>query len=139
MIGTKWQDAFISRCIIAVVTTLRHNADPASSMVGFARNGDRLLFSTDLDKLKGKTLLRDPRLVACVLNPREPWSFVSVEGRVTIHLDNPIELRTAMLDAWVGHPDNIFDRADNERLMAGPSRAIFELVPDRVSGVVFPA
>ena len=79
-------------------------------MVSFARLGDRLYFTTTMNRAKARMLQRDPHAALTVLNPHEPWSFVSVDGTVVIHRDNP----------------------------DGPGRAMFELVPSRVSGVVFP-
>jgi PPOX class probable F420-dependent enzyme len=138
MLGTSEQDAFVSRSVAALVTTLRADGSPASSMVSFARKGDSLYFSTTIHRLKGKTLARDPRASITIVNPHEPWSFVSVEGRVTIHKDNPLDLRDFCLDYWASHPDYAWSRAEVARLMANSGRAVFELKPSRVSGTVFP-
>lgn len=37
-------------------------------MVGYGRKADRLFFSTTIDRLKGRSLARDPRIVLCILN-----------------------------------------------------------------------
>ncbi len=37
-----------------------------------------------------------------------------------------------------GHPDYPWSRTDVEQMMSGPGRAVFELVPNRVFGVMFP-
>jgi PPOX class probable F420-dependent enzyme len=137
MLGTENEDAFVSRSVIALVTTVRSNGTPSTSMVSFARRGDRLFFTTTLDRVKGRSLVRDPRCGITVVNPHEPWSFVSVEGEVVIHSDNPAELRQLILDL-VDHPDYPWSRDEVEPMVVAPRRAIFELVPHRVSGVVFP-
>ncbi len=136
MLGTAEQDAFVSRSLIAIVTTLRADGTPSNSIVSFARREDCLLFSTTIRRLKGKTLARDPQASLTVLNPHEPWSYVSIEGRVTIHRDNPAELRKLMLDCWIGNPDYIWSREEVEPMMVAPGRAVFELEPARVSGAL---
>lgn len=137
MLGSADQDDFITRSLIAVVTTVRADGSPSSSMVSFARRNDHLYFTTTLDRLKGRTLQHDPRLSLTVLNPHEPWSYMCVEGQVTIHRDNPTELRDLIL-ALVDHPDYPWPRDEVEAMLTAPGRAMFELLPNRVTGVVFP-
>jgi PPOX class probable F420-dependent enzyme len=143
MIGTVEQDAFVSRSMAAIITTVRADGSPAASMIGYARVGDRLYFSTTVDRLKGRTLTRDPRSVVTVINDNEPSSFVSVEGTVTIHRDNPMVLREQMYDAWdllrATHPKSFWargGRAASDPMFSQPGRAIFEVTPTRVSGVI---
>jgi PPOX class probable F420-dependent enzyme len=143
MLGSQELDAFISRSFAGIVSTVRANGTPASSMVSYARFGDRIHFSTTLDRLKGKCLTRDPRLALCVVNDQEPYSYATVEGRVLIHRDNPKELHERMFAFWAGlvernpkSPWAVFGRERLEKMWAEPGRAIFELEATRVSGVV---
>jgi PPOX class probable F420-dependent enzyme len=137
MIGAAEHDDFIARSVIAIVSTLRSDGSPSTSMVCFARHGDRLLFSTTMSKAKAKMLKRDGRAAMTILNADDPLSFVSVEGDVTIHEDNPIELREIFLKS-TAHPSFPMGAAEVEMVIAQPGRAMFELVPTRVSGVVTP-
>ncbi len=137
MLGSAEQDQFVSRSIIAIVTTLRRDGSPSSSMVSFARRSDHLIFTTTMDRAKARMLTNDHRAAMTVLNPHEPWSFVTVEGTVTIHRDNPAELRRLILDG-ADHPDYPWSRTEVEEMISGLGRAMFELVPHRVSGVVMP-
>lgn len=144
MLGSDKVDAFITRSFTGIVTTVRRDGTPASSMVSYARLGDRLYFSTALDRLKGRSLARDPRLVLCAVNDLEPNSYASVEGQVVIHRDNPKDLHERMFAFWAGfverHPASpwaAFGRKSLEKMWAEPGRAIFELLPARVSGQVF--
>jgi PPOX class probable F420-dependent enzyme len=137
MLGSFEQDEFVTRSIIAIVTTLRLDGSPSSSMVSFARRGDHLIFTTTMQRAKGKMLANDPRANMTVLNPHEPWSFVTVEGAVTIHRDNPVEFQQLILDG-ADHPDYPWTRTEVGEMITVPGRAMFELVPNRVSGVVMP-
>ncbi len=137
MLGSFDQDEFVTRSIIAIITTLRRDGSPSSSMVSFARRGDHLFFTTTMERAKGKMLANDPRVTITIVNPHEPWSFVTVDGKVIIHRDNPPELQQLILDG-ADHPDYPWPRTDIEQMISAPGRAIFELVSNRVSGVVMP-
>ncbi len=143
MIGSEEIDAFVSRSQTAIVTTVRTNGSPSSSMIGFARVGDRLLFSSTVDGVRGRTLARDPRAAMCVINENEPNAFAAVEGTVTIHTDNPTELHEQMFayrDGLVDHfPMGFWATAGHEavgKMWAEPGRAVYELTPTRVSGMI---
>ena len=143
MLGTADLDAFISSSITAIVTTLRRDGSPASSMIGYSREGDLLYFSTTADRLKGRTLERDRRVVLCIINPAHPDAYVSVEGTVTIHRDNPKELRERMYAYWERllpeHPNIAWaamGREQWEPLATEAGRAIYEVTCTRVSGMI---
>ena len=141
MLGNAEFDAYISRSFTGIVTTVRKDGSPASSMISYARLGDSLYFSTTLGRFKGKSLQGDPRLALCVVNDREPNAYVTVEGSVVIHRDNPKALHERMFTFWAGfvelHPKSpwvFFGRETLESMWSQPGRAIFEIKATRVSG-----
>ena len=80
-----------------------------------------------------------------VINEERPDNFVSVEGAVAIHRDNPSEFHARMFEHWLspvaGWSDErrqrVAERREQiEELWAAPDRAIFEVTPRRLSGVV---
>src|SRR5690349_20332279 len=54
-------------------------------------DGDEIVFMTAADTIKGKAILRDPRVSLCWDDEHPPFSFVTVAGRVTTS-DDPGEL-----------------------------------------------
>ena len=88
MIGTPEQDEFISKNRWAVVTTLRGDGTASSSVIFYARESDEIIFSTTRDRLKGKTIARNPRVAVCVLDEGQPFGFVTVEGTATIQSED---------------------------------------------------
>lgn len=146
MIDTQEMDAFIGRSLDAIATTVRRDGSPASSMIGYARVGNSLYFSTAADGVKRRTLARDPRLTLCVINANEPSSFVSVEGTVTIHHDNLRELREPMYACWDAlietHPNTSWAAAGDGRreltegLLTEAGWSVYEPRPTRASGMV---
>ncbi|MBX9638743.1 MAG: PPOX class F420-dependent oxidoreductase [Mycobacteriaceae bacterium] len=64
---------------------------PLVTPVWFVVDGGELVFTTHRETPKGRALQRDPRTVICIDDPRPPYSFVQVQGVVTLSED-PQEL-----------------------------------------------
>jgi PPOX class probable F420-dependent enzyme len=134
LIGTPEQDAFINANRWAVVTSLRKDGSPSNSVIFYAREGDELIFSTTLSRLKAKTLMRDPRIALTVLDEGTPFGFVTVEGTATIQQDDIIPGHIAVNKAMRGvseftPPEGYADRLKSE------GRVIVRVKAQRVSGV----
>jgi PPOX class probable F420-dependent enzyme len=54
-------------------------------------DGDDIVFMTSADTIKGKAILRDPRVSLCFDDETPPFSFVTVAGTATTSTD-PVEL-----------------------------------------------
>ncbi|CAN3127512.1 PPOX class F420-dependent oxidoreductase [Mycobacterium sp. smrl_JER01] len=68
---------------------------PLVAPVWFVVDGQQLVFNTGRDTAKGLALSRDPRVVVCVDDERPPFSFVQVQGTVTLGEDPDEVLSTA--------------------------------------------
>lgn len=76
------------------LATVRSDGRPHVAPIWFAFDlattadglGD-IVFQTGEDTVKGRTLRRDPRVSLCVDDEAPPFSFVTVEGTVTISED----------------------------------------------------
>jgi PPOX class probable F420-dependent enzyme len=119
MIGNQAQDAFINKNKWGVVTTLRHDGSPTSSVIFYVRDGDDLLFSTTKDRLKAKTVAHDARIAVAVLDEGAPFGYVTVEGTATIEEDDlvarHIMLNKAMRGGEFTPPEGFEERLRNER------------------------
>jgi PPOX class probable F420-dependent enzyme len=60
--------------------------------IWFLLDGDDIVLTTHQDGVKGKALRRDPRAALAVDDQQPPYSFVVIEGHVTISED-PAEVR----------------------------------------------
>jgi PPOX class probable F420-dependent enzyme len=67
--------------------------------IWFIVDGEDVVFMTGADTLKGKALLRDPRVAMSVDLEEPPYGFVLVEGSVTLSTDLeemlPVSIRIA--------------------------------------------
>ena len=135
MIGTAEQDAFIRAMKWCAVTTLRGDGSPTNSVVFYAVDGDDIIFSTTLDRLKAKTLSRDPRIAVTVLDEGAPYRFVSVEGEATVETENVVPGHIAVNRVMRGAPDWQPPEGYAE-LLKTQKRVIIRVRAGRVSGVV---
>ena len=134
MIGTPEQDVFINSNKWAVVTSLRGDGSPTNSVIFYYRDGDELIFSTMLSRLKAKTLAKDPRIAFTVLDEGAPFGYVTVEGTARIQTDDVlvghIKLMSAMRGGDFTPPDGYPER------LAREERVLIHVTAERVHGVV---
>lgn len=133
MIGTPDQDAFINRNKWGVITTLRSDGSPTSSVIFYARDGDELIFSTTSSRLKAKTVRREPRVSLTVLDEGAPFGYVTVEGTATVQdtdiIPGHIRINEAMRGGPFEPPEGYVERLERE------GRVIIRVKAERVSGV----
>ena len=60
---------------------------PLVAPIWFVVDNGELAFNTGKNTAKGRALVRDPRVVMCVDDPRPPYSFVQVQGIASISED----------------------------------------------------
>lgn len=70
------------------LATAGRDGRPHVVPIWFVVDGDQLVFNTGKDTVKGRRILRDPRVALCVDDETPPFSFVMVEGLVEAQ-DNP--------------------------------------------------
>ena len=69
------------------LATMRADGRPPVAPIWFTLDGDDLVFMTGADTLKGKAMARDPRVALCVDDEQPPFSFVTIEGTVSLSTD----------------------------------------------------
>jgi PPOX class probable F420-dependent enzyme len=69
------------------LATVRADGSPHVAPIWFILDGGDLVFMTGAQSVKGKAMLRDPRVALSVDDERPPFSFATIEGSVTITRD----------------------------------------------------
>ena len=133
MIGTPDQDAFVSKNKWAVVTTVRKDGSPSSSVIFYVRDGDEILFSTMKSRVKAKSLLRDPRIAVAVLDEGAPYGFVTIEGTGRVIDGDTTEEHKRIYKTFRGA--DYVAPADLAEQLARDGRVIVRVTAERVSGV----
>ena len=128
------QDQFITDHRWAVLTTLRANGHPVSSVVAYARDADTLVVSTPGTTFKRSSLDRDARATLCIVPNKEPFNFVSVEGRVDVEstdlVANTRLVFENLADTGYTEPEDLQAWLDAQQ------RVILRIHPERVYGVI---
>jgi PPOX class probable F420-dependent enzyme len=75
----------------AKLAIVRVDGSPHVAPVWIDLDGDEIIFMTSAETIKGKAILRDPRVCLCFDDERPPFSFVTIAGTATTSTD-PDEL-----------------------------------------------
>jgi PPOX class probable F420-dependent enzyme len=77
-----WWREFIlaSPARTAKLAVVRADGSPHVAPVWVDLDGDQVVFMTSADTIKGRAILRDPRVSLCWDDERPPFSFVTVAG-----------------------------------------------------------
>jgi PPOX class probable F420-dependent enzyme len=87
MIGDELDRFLSSGTRTGKLATTRADGSPHVAPIWFILDGDDLVFMTGAETVKGKALLRDPRVALSVDDERPPFSFAIIEGIVTVSRD----------------------------------------------------
>ena len=86
------------------LATVQADGSPHVAPIWFILDREDLVFMTGADTVKGKAILRDPRVALVVDDERPPYAFVNVEGTVSISrdLDEMLPLSIAIARRYMG-------------------------------------
>jgi PPOX class probable F420-dependent enzyme len=87
----EWRSFMLDRPRTAKLATVRADGRPHVAPIWYHLDGEDLLFTTGESTVKGRNILRDPRVSLCVDDEEPPFAFVIVEGAAQI-VDDPGEL-----------------------------------------------
>jgi PPOX class probable F420-dependent enzyme len=69
------------------LATTRKDGAPHVAPIWFAVDDRTIVFTTGATTIKGRGVLRDPRVSLCVDDERPPFAFVVLEGRAEVSED----------------------------------------------------
>jgi PPOX class probable F420-dependent enzyme len=87
MTSAEYRSFLLDQARTAKLATVRADGRPHIAPVWFDLDGDMLIFTTWHESVKGINLRHDPRVCLCVDEEAPPFSFVQIEGTVTISED----------------------------------------------------
>jgi PPOX class probable F420-dependent enzyme len=106
---TEAQRAFLEKPFVGVVTDLRPDGSPHSTVVWVDVDDEGVSFNTAWPRAKPRYLDADPRVSLVVLDPGDPYRWVSVSGSATLvevganeQIDRLAKKYTGA-DAYAGH------------------------------------
>ena len=85
---TQQQREFLANPFVGTATTLRSDGSPHNTVVWVDVDDDAVFFNTAEGRAKPKNLRRDPRVAITVVDPQNPWKWISVTGRAALTHDD---------------------------------------------------
>ena len=77
---TEQQQQFLDNPYVGLVTTLRKDGSPHSTVVWVDHEDGAVSFNTALGRVKPTNLERDPRVALLVLDPNDPYKWIALDG-----------------------------------------------------------
>jgi PPOX class probable F420-dependent enzyme len=118
----------------AKLAVVRSDGSPHVAPVWVDLDGDEIVFMTSAATIKGKAILRDPRVCLCFDDETPPFTFLTVTGAATTSTDPDELLRwgTRIGGRYMGA-----DRAEEYgRRNAVPPEMFVRVTPTRLTGTI---
>ena len=119
------QRAFFRQPNYAVVTTLRADGSPHSTVVWVDEEDGKILVNTAYPRAKTKHLERDPRASVIVVDPGNAYRWIAVSG--------PVELSTANANADIDRLSYKYEGHEYRHHREGETRVSVWLTPEHIS------
>jgi len=101
---TDAQGAFIrDNQFCAVVTTLRKDGSPHSTIVWVDERDGKVMFNTAYPRAKARELEHDPRACVAVVDPNDAYRWLVVSGTVTLTIDGAVDDIDYLSRKYDGH------------------------------------
>ena len=81
---TDAQSKFLAEPFVGVVTDLRPNGSPHSTIVWIDVDDDGVSFNTAHGRAKPRYIANDSRVSLAVVDPQDPYRWLSVSGTATL-------------------------------------------------------
>ncbi|HXR11571.1 MAG TPA: PPOX class F420-dependent oxidoreductase [Gaiellaceae bacterium] len=120
---TQSQLDFLDEPYFGIVTTLRADGSPQSTMVWVERDVDTVSFNTAYGRAKPSNLERDPRVSVLVSSP-DFYHWIAVDGRAELTTDGAEEQIDRLSRKYDGKPWEYVD---------GQRRVKVRVVPEHVT------
>ncbi|MBF6330521.1 PPOX class F420-dependent oxidoreductase [Nocardia transvalensis] len=113
----------LSRPIYGWVTTIRPDGSLHNTMVALEIDGDDILISATVGSAKERHVRRDPRAAVSVVDPSNPFHYVSISGNARLEHQG--------VDAVL---DRLAEKYDVEKAQdpPGSQRVTIRITPDHV-------
>ena len=100
---TAAQQAFLrDNPFTAVATTLRPDGSPHATVVWIDEEGGDVLFNTVVGRAKERHLRQNPNISVIVVDPQDPFRWVSVSGRARLDTEGAHEHINKLSHKYLG-------------------------------------
>ena len=117
---------FLENPFVGVVTTLREDGSPHSTVVWVDVEDGIPMFNTALGRKKPSNLQKDPRASLLVVDPQDAYKWVAVDGKVELTLDGADPQIDKLAKKYLGQDEYPWRKEGEERVTV-------KISPERVS------
>ncbi|HEY4348186.1 MAG TPA: PPOX class F420-dependent oxidoreductase [Gaiellaceae bacterium] len=107
-----------------VVTTLRKDGSPHSTVVWVDEKDGKVVFNTAYPRAKSRELERDPRATVVVMDRNDDYRWISVSGPVSLTTDGANEV--------INRLSNKYDGTDFKGFRDSETRVTALVTPEKV-------
>lgn len=107
---------FLENPFAGVVTTLRADGSPHSTIVWVDAEDGGVSFNTALGRVKPTNLEHDPRVALLVLDPEDQYRWVAIDGRATLTTDGADAQIDRLSKKYLGKDEYPWRQADQTRI-----------------------
>ncbi len=101
---------------VGVVTTLREDGSPHSTIVWVDVEGDKVAFNTARGRLKPKNLERDGRASLVMVDPGDPYRWLSVSGPAELTEDGADAQIDKLSKKYIGKDEYPWRKPEEKRV-----------------------
>ena len=117
---------FLESPFVGVVTTLREDGSPHSTVVWVDVEDGVPSFNTALGRKKPQNLEADPRAALLVIDPSDTYKWVAVDGHTQLTTDGADAQIDKLAKKYLGKDEYPFRKPEEQRVTV-------RIVPERVS------
>ena len=101
---------------VGVVTTLREDGSPHSTIVWVDVEGDKVSFNTALGRAKPKHLEHDPRASLLMVDPSDSFKWVAVSGPVEVTEEGADAQIDKLAKKYLGQDEYPWRKPEEQRI-----------------------
>jgi PPOX class probable F420-dependent enzyme len=119
------QQQFLENPFVGVVTTLRPDGSPHSTVVWVDQEDGEVSFNTAYGRTKPSNLEHDPRISLVVIDPNDTYKWIAVDGRASLTTDGADGQIDRLAKKYLGKDEYPFRKAEEQRVTV-------KIAPERV-------
>jgi len=113
---TPAQRAFFESPFVGVVTDVRPDGSPHSTVVWVDVDDGGVSFNTAWPRAKPRYLANDPRVSLTVLDPEDPYRWISIDGTVTLSEEGANDQIDRLAKKYVGRDTYPWHKPEERRV-----------------------
>jgi PPOX class probable F420-dependent enzyme len=117
MIPSGYEDLLASTAL-AAIATVGPQGEPQVNPVWFSWDGTHVRFSQTKTRQKLHNLQRDPRIALSIVDPKNPYRYLEIRGRVVAIEEDPnLDFINSMAKKYLGQDKYPWHRPGDERVV----------------------